>query len=80
VRAADAFATLGRVVGRRAPRWTLPYALLELGALVQPSLREVITSAKGVTFWAKDDRARAELGYSPRALEAGLRETYAKNT
>jgi nucleoside-diphosphate-sugar epimerase len=76
VRAADAFATLGRVVGRPAPRWTLPYALLELGALVQPSLREVITSAKGVTFWAKDDRARAELGYSPRTLEVGLRETF----
>jgi hypothetical protein len=54
--------------------------LLELGALVQPSLREVISSAKGVTFWAKDDRARAELGYSPRTLEAGLRETYSRSS
>jgi dihydroflavonol-4-reductase len=80
VRVADAFSTLGRVVGRHTPRWKVPYALLELGALAQPSLREVINSAKGVTFWAKDDRARAELGYSPRTLEAGLRETYAKKT
>ena len=76
VRAADAFATLGRVVGRPAPRWHLPYAVLELGALVRPQLREVISSAKGVTFWATDARARAELGYSSRSLETGLRETY----
>jgi len=77
VRAADAFARLGKVVGRAAPRWHLPYPVLEAGAFVRPQLREVIRSAKGVTFWAKDDRARAELGYSPRTLEAGLRETFA---
>jgi len=77
VRAKDAFATLGRVVGRSEPRWHLPYAALQLGALVRPQLREVISSAKGVTFWATDARARRELGYAPRSLEAGLRETYA---
>jgi nucleoside-diphosphate-sugar epimerase len=77
VRAADAFAKLGTVVGRGAPRWHVPYAVLEAAALARPQLREVITSAKGVTFWAKDDRARRELGYAPRTLEAGLRETYA---
>jgi len=77
VRAADAFATLGRVVGRTPPRWHLPYAPLQLAALARPQLREVIRSAKGVTFWATDARARAELGYAPRTLEAGLRETYA---
>jgi len=76
VRAQDAFATLGRVLGRSAPRWHLPYALLRLAAFARPPLREVISSAKGVTFWATDARARAELGYAPRTLEAGLRETY----
>lgn len=77
LRAADAFARLGTVVGRAAPRWHLPYGVLEAGALLRPQLREVITSAKGVTFWAKDDRARRELSYAPRTLEAGLKETYA---
>jgi nucleoside-diphosphate-sugar epimerase len=28
-----------------------------------------------VTFWAKHDKAIAELGYSPRGLEQGLRDT-----
>lgn len=80
VRAADAFATLGRVMGRTPPRWHLPYALLQLAATLRPQLREVISSAKGVTFWASDARARAELGYAPRTLEAGLRETYSSSS
>ena len=40
-----------------------------------PNLRELISSADGVTFWAKQDKAMAELGYSPRGLETGMRET-----
>ena len=75
-RVADAFAALARITGRRLPRLRLPYALLQLGALVQPGLREVVTSTKGVTFWASDARAKSELGYTSRALEAGLRDTY----
>jgi len=75
-RVADAFAALARVTGRGMPRLRLPYALLELGALVRPGLREVVTSTKGVTFWASDARAKGELGYSSRPLEAGLRDTY----
>jgi nucleoside-diphosphate-sugar epimerase len=76
VRIADAFATLGTVVGRPAPRWRVPYGLLEAGALVRPELREAISSAKGVTFWATDERAKRELGYISRSLEQGLRETF----
>ena len=75
-RVADAFAALARVTGRGLPRARLPYALLELGAAVRPGLREVVTSTKGVTFWATDARARSELGYSSRGLETGLRDTY----
>lgn len=75
-RVADAFAALARVTGRGMPRLRLPYALLQLGALVRPALREVVTSTKDVTFWATDARARSELGYLTRKLEAGLRDTY----
>jgi hypothetical protein len=39
-----------------------------------PNMRELISSSDGVTFWAKDDKARADLGYSPRGLEQGLRD------
>jgi len=42
-----------------------------------PNLRELISSADGVTFWAKHDKAIAELGYSPRGLEQGLRDMLA---
>jgi dihydroflavonol-4-reductase len=76
-RSAAIFATLARVLRRSPPRWTLPYGVLEVAATVRPQLREVISSAKGVTFWATDARARSELGYSPRPLADGLRETYA---
>ena len=41
---------------------------------LRPNLRELISSADGVTFWAKHDKAIAELGYSPRGLEQGLRD------
>ncbi|MEO8632614.1 MAG: NAD-dependent epimerase/dehydratase family protein [Chloroflexota bacterium] len=75
-RVVDAFAALARITGRGLPRLRLPYAVLQLGALVRPGLREVVSSSKGVTFWATDARARSELGYLSRALEAGLRDSY----
>jgi hypothetical protein len=40
-----------------------------------PNLSEAIRAAHKVTYWAKDDKARAELGYAPRDLDTGLRET-----
>jgi nucleoside-diphosphate-sugar epimerase len=76
--------TLARVSGRRPPRFNVPTGLVKLmtpiGPLVgramgqPPNLRELISSADGVTFWAKHDRAIDELGYSPRGLEIGLRD------
>ena len=56
-------------------------AMIPIGPLVgrmmgqPPNLRELISSADGVTFWAKHDKAIAELGYSPRGLEQGMRDT-----
>jgi len=34
-----------------------------------------VSAADGVTYWATDAKARASLGYSPRDLETGLRQT-----
>jgi dihydroflavonol-4-reductase len=78
---------LARVSGRRPPRFTMPTPLIKamapIGPLVgkvmgqPPNLRELISSADGVTFWAKHDKAISELGYSPRSLEGGLRDMLA---
>jgi dihydroflavonol-4-reductase len=83
----ELIATVGRVAGRKPPSRAIPTPMLKamtpLGGLVgrimgqPPNLRELISSADGVTFWAKHDKAIAELGYSPRGLEAGLRDTLA---
>jgi dihydroflavonol-4-reductase len=79
--------TAGRVSGRKAPKRSMPTGLLKLltpiGPVVgkvmgqPPNLAELISSADGVTFWARHDKAMKELGYSPRSLEPGLRETLA---
>ena len=42
-----------------------------------PNVRELISASEDVTYWASDDKAREELGYVPRDLETGLRETLA---
>jgi nucleoside-diphosphate-sugar epimerase len=77
--------TLAQVSGRKAPKRALPTSLMKamtpLGPLVGkamnqgPNLRELINSADNVTFWARHDKAMADLGYSPRGLEQGLRDT-----
>ena len=82
----ELMATAASVAGRRPPRWTIPTGVLRamipagpvVGKLMgQPSnLRELISTADGVTFWARHDKAIAELGYSPRGLEEGLRDTF----
>jgi nucleoside-diphosphate-sugar epimerase len=70
---------------RKPPRRAVPVALLKaltpVGPLVgklmgqPPNLRELISSADGVTFWASHEKATRELGYSPRGMEEGLRQT-----
>jgi dihydroflavonol-4-reductase len=76
--------TLARVAHKRPPKRALPTGLMKamtpLGPVVGkvmnqgPNLRELISSADNVTFWAKHDKAMAELGYAPRGLEQGLRD------
>jgi nucleoside-diphosphate-sugar epimerase len=78
--------TVARVTGRTPPKRELPTPLVRalapagrvLGPLLgfPPNLRELVSSSDKVTFWASDERARRELGYSPRGLEEGIRQTY----
>ena len=77
--------TLARVSGKKAPKRAIPTGVMKLmtpaGPLVgkimgqPPNLRELISSADGVTFWARHDKAMSELDYWPRNLEQGLRDT-----
>ena len=73
--------------GRKAPTRTLPPSLMKMaipigpvvGKMIgfPPNLGELIRSSDGVTYCASDEKARRELGYAPRDLETGLRETLA---
>ena len=75
-----------RAGGHRAPTWTVPSPALKalaplsrvLSRVAQaPSnLGEIVNAAENVTYWASDARARSELGYKSRTLDAGLAEMF----
>ncbi len=75
------------IAGRKPPRFTMPAAVLKLSAPLgpligplmgfPPNLGEMIRSTDGVTYWASDAKARRELGFAPRDLDTGLRQTVA---
>lgn len=81
----DAIETVAGLSDRKAPKHAMPVPLMKamtpIGPLVgklmgqPPNLRELISSADGVTFWASHEKATRELGYSPRGMEEGLRQT-----
>jgi nucleoside-diphosphate-sugar epimerase len=81
----EAIETIAKVSGRRAPKRDMPTGLMKaltpIGPLVgklvgqPPNLRELISSADGVTFWAGYEKAGRELGYAPRGIEEGIRQT-----
>jgi nucleoside-diphosphate-sugar epimerase len=80
-RLGDAVEIAARIGGHRPPSLRLPTGLLRvtapLGRLVgQANLAEVVTSSAGVTYWATHDRATRELGFAPREIEQGLRDTF----
>jgi dihydroflavonol-4-reductase len=70
---------------RKPPRMSVPTGLVKasapLGPIVGPAMgfppnfKELIRSSDGVTWFATDDKARRELGYAPRDLDTGLRQT-----
>jgi dihydroflavonol-4-reductase len=73
------------LAGRKPPRVPMPAAMMKLaipvGPLVgklmgfPPNLGELIRTSDGVTFWMTDRKAREELGFRPRDLDTGLRQT-----
>ncbi|HET9185384.1 MAG TPA: NAD-dependent epimerase/dehydratase family protein [Solirubrobacterales bacterium] len=83
----EAIEVVAAETGRKAPKHALPTGLMKLmtpfGALVgkvmnqPPNLRELISSADGVTFWASHDKATRELGYQPRGLQEGIHDMLA---
>lgn len=80
-RLSEALAIAARLGGTALPRLAIPNGvfrvLAPVGRLVgQPNLREVVEAAAGVTYWASNERAIRELGFAPRELEEGLRDTF----
>ncbi|HSR93822.1 MAG TPA: NAD-dependent epimerase/dehydratase family protein [Solirubrobacterales bacterium] len=81
----EAVETVAAVSGRKAPKRAMPTGLMKamtpIGPLVgklfgqPPNLRELISSADNVTFWASHEKASSELGYAPRGMEEGWRQT-----
>jgi dihydroflavonol-4-reductase len=81
----EAVDVVAGISGRKAPKHALPTPVMKMltpiGPLVgkmmgqPPNLRELISSADGVTFWASHEKASRDLGYAPRGMEEGLRET-----
>ena len=83
----DLFAKTAELSGKKVPRATLPPTLMKLSAPLGPvigpvmgfptNFGEAIKASDGVTYWARHDKAMRELGYSPRDLDTGLRQTLA---
>jgi nucleoside-diphosphate-sugar epimerase len=81
----EAIETIAKVSGRKSPKRDMPTGLMKaltpigpvVGKLIgqPPNLRELISSADGVTFWASYEKAGRELGYAPRGIEEGIRQT-----
>jgi nucleoside-diphosphate-sugar epimerase len=86
IRLRDAIKLAARLGGRKPPRLSLPTGLVRamapindrLGGLagMPPNMREVISGGDGVTYWASHAKATRELGFSPRSLEQGIRDTW----
>lgn len=77
--------TAARVAGKKRPTRGMPTGVLKLAAPLGPAIgpilgfpsnmKELVSSADGVTFWASSDKAKEKLGYDPRGLEPIIRDT-----
>jgi nucleoside-diphosphate-sugar epimerase len=77
----EAIGTAARLGGKKLPRLSLPTGLLRrlapLGPLLgRPNLAEVVRASADVTYWATSAKAETALGFTPRSIEDGLRDTF----
>lgn len=80
----DLFEKTSSLLGKKAPRMTLPPAMAKasapLGPVIgpmmgfPPNMKELVKTSD-VTITFRDDKARRELGYNGRSFDEGLRET-----
>lgn len=84
----EAFNIAGRVTGRRPPRlWVPPAALKAMAPLMglvervapvpEAYTAEALRVMAGATYLGDNRKAHERLGYSPRPLEEGFRDTFA---
>ncbi|MCI0583794.1 MAG: NAD-dependent epimerase/dehydratase family protein [Chloroflexi bacterium] len=83
VRLREAIAVAAAVGGHAPPRIRVPTRLLRAlapigGVFGRPGLREVVSAGAGVTYWASAAKAHRELGFSPRGIEEGFRDTFTR--
>jgi nucleoside-diphosphate-sugar epimerase len=82
----DALRLAEKITGIPAPRVLLPPAALKITAALVSLIEEFVDLPEsytseglrvtaGATYLGTNAKARRELGYNPRALEVGLRET-----
>lgn len=68
-----------RATGIPAPRLWLPDQLIEVSARVLrpvlPGLAELAENLTGLSYLARADKAKRELGWNPRSVEEGIKET-----
>ena len=86
----ELIAEAAAAAGRKPPRLAMPTPLVRLAAPLAPllgpplglppNLRELVRASDGVTYWATDAKARRELGYAPRDLATGMRDTWRATT
>jgi nucleoside-diphosphate-sugar epimerase len=77
--------TVADLSGKKAPKRSMPTAMIKAvapfgrvaGPIMgyPPNMRELISSADGVTFWASSDKAKQKLGYEPRPLRTTIADT-----
>jgi dihydroflavonol-4-reductase len=87
MRLSEAIDVAARAGGHPPPRLTAPIGLVRAVSRLGPvgskllglpaNFAEVVASADGVTYWASSAKASLKLGYTPRDLEAGLRDSFA---
>lgn len=85
----EGMSLLEKISGIAAPRMTASPALLRAMSGVMSIIEKIVNlppsytseylrAIAGVTYLGKNDKAKRELGFNPRPLEVGLRETIAE--